>query len=380
MDLERKLELLGQAARFDVCMAPCAGGRKRLTPYRWVYPAVTPDGKVVKLLKVLMHGECRYGCRYCGNRGGLGAGVSFGVDELARVFLSMWRAGLVNGLFLSSAVGGEPDDVMGQMVGVVERIRREGFGGYVHLKVLPGASEGSVEAAARVADRLSVNLEAPGQKALSKIAPQKSFKHLRRDLVTVTRVLRSRRLSARTITTQFMVGPGGETDLELIRCAEGLIRGLSLARVYFSAFTPIPSTPLEDAEPTPLTREVRLYQAEFLIRLYGFSASEIVFEGGMLRQDVDVKLATALAHPEWFPVDVNSADFRTLLRVPGIGLRSARRIVAARKEARLRGLSDLAALGTVAERAAPFVLFSGKRPLHTPSLFGGGAGRRSAAL
>lgn len=367
MEVERKLEILGQAARFDVCMASCAGGRRRISAHRWLYPAVSPDGKIVKLLKVLMEGECRFGCLYCGNRGGFGVDVSFDVDELAKVFLSLWRSGLVNGLFLSSAVGGEADDVMCRMVATVERIRREGFGGYVHLKVLPGASEAAIEAAADVADRLSVNLEAPNQKSLSRIAPQKRYEDLRDRLCLVGDVLRKGIHRARSFTTQFIVGPGGETDESLLRCAEMVIKQ-GVGRVYFSAFQPIPHTPLEDEPPTPLDREMRLYQAEFLLRVYHFSTDDIPFNDGMLRRDVDVKLAVALANPHWFPVDVNTATFEELIRVPGIGPRSARRIVAARRKGRLRSLADLSALGAVSKRAAPFILFSGKHPVHTPSL------------
>lgn len=368
MDTERKLEVLGQAARFDVCMSSCvAGGRKRdpLDKFkRWLYPASLPDGRVTHVLKILMSGECINNCAYCANRAGAGRDMSFTPDELAKAFYLMNRAGLAQGLFLSSAIATSPADQMGKMVATCEILRSKyRFRGYIHLKVLPGAPLTLLEAGAQYADRMSINFEATDDAALRSLAPSKNLdKDIRKRAQFIARLARNPRLRLHSHTTQFIVGATDETDAQFLKTAEDLIKEESMSRIYFSAFNPVKGTPLEDAPPAPLIREVRLYQAEFLLRQYGFSTEELTLDAeGNLNKDTDVKYATALAHPEWFPVDVNTATRRQLLRVPGIGPRTASRIIKVRSAARLKGISDLRKMGAFVRRAAPFLLISGKR-------------------
>jgi predicted DNA-binding helix-hairpin-helix protein len=263
---------------------------------------------------------------------------------------------------------------MDQMIATAEILRRKYlYRGYIHLKILPGASWGCVERATQMADRVSVNLEAPGQKWLRRLAPDKELDDLLAPLRWVRRLLEEgdeRRVRRAGQTTQFVVGATGEPDKEILQTTERLYRELKLARVYFSAFQPLPNTPLEDRPATPLLREHRLYQTDFLFRRYGFTFEELVFdEGGNLPLEADPKMVWALNHPHFFPVEVNRATREELLRVPGIGPRSARRIIKGRRLGRLRTLKDLQRLGAVAKRAAPFITLGGKRPAFQFSLW-----------
>ncbi len=369
MDIEEKLEFLGKAAQYDLCGEACSPGVHRMKDDlgRWLYPAVLPDGRKVILLKVLLSNACTNNCLYCANRAGRDCPrMYFTPEELASTFDHLWRRGVVKGLFLSSAVDGNPDDVMARMIAVAEIIRRRyGFPGYIHLKVIPGASKAAVEAMARWATRMSVNLEAPSPEALKRIAPGKDFTE---SLFTPIAWIKELVEEGKAIlpagqTTQFMVGPGGERDRDLLRLAQSLYRDFGLRRIYYSAFQPIPDTPLENHPPTPAWREHRLYQADFLIRRYGFTVEELPFDpSGNLPREGDPKLLWALNHPEFFPVEVNTADYQQLLRVPGIGPRSARRIISERRKGAIRFLEDLRKLGVVTGRAAPFITLRGKRP------------------
>lgn len=369
MELEKKLEFLGRAAQYDLCGEACGSEahRQRDDLGRWIYPAVLPDGRRIRLLKILLTNVCVNDCLYCANRAGRDCPrLSFAPEELAAAFAAMWQKGLVKGLFLSSAIGGNPDDVMARMIATAELIRRRyGFPGYIHLKVIPGASKEAIIAAARWATRLSVNLEAPDPDSLHRIAPGKDFHAaLFTPLRWVKELMEEERICLPAgQTTQFMVGPGGEKDFELLKLAQTLYRDLGLRRVYYSAFQPVPDTPLEGHPPTPAWREHRLYQADFLIRKYGFTVDEFVFDedGNLPRQD-DPKMMWAKAHPEFFPVEVNRADYEELLRVPGIGPRSARRILRERRKERIRYIEDLKKLGVVTGRAAPFITLEGKKP------------------
>jgi putative DNA modification/repair radical SAM protein len=375
MEIEKKLEFLGKAAQYDLCGEACSPMVHRLKDDlgRWLYPAVLPDGKRVVLLKVLLTNACVNDCLYCANRAGRDCPrMAFTPEELASTFDALWRRGLVKGLFLSSAVDGKPDDVMARMVAVAEIIRRRyGFPGYIHLKVIPGASKAAVEALARWATRISVNLEAPSPEALKRIAPAKNFtENLFAPIAWIKELVEEGKvLLPAGQTTQFMVGPGGEKDQELLRLAQSLYRDFGLRRVYYSAFQPIPDTPFEDHPPTPAWRENRLYQADFLIRRYGFTVEELPFDSeGNLSREGDPKLLWALKHPEFFPVEINTADYYQLLRVPGIGPRSARRIISARRKGNINCLEDLKRLGIVTKRAAPFITLKGKKPTFQMSL------------
>ncbi len=369
MNVEKKLEFLGRAAQYDLCGEASSPTVHRVKDDigRWLYPAVLPDGRRVILLKILLSNACVNNCLYCANRVERDCPrMSFTPEELASIFDNLWRKGLVNGLFLSSAVDGNPDDVMARMIAVAEIIRRRyGFPGYIHLKVIPGATKAAVEAMARWATRISVNLEAPSPEALKRIAPDKDFtKSLFTPIAWIKELVEEGKATLPAgQTTQFMVGPGGERDRDLLRLVQTLYRDFGLQRVYYSAFQPIPDTPLENHPPTPAWREHRLYQADFLIRHYMFTVEELTFDSeGNLPREGDPKLLWALKHPEFFPVEINTADYHQLLRVPGIGPRSARRIISERKRESIRSLEDLRKLGVVTGRAAPFITLRGKKP------------------
>lgn len=411
MDIREKLELLGRAARFDDYVSPpegMAASRPGIPSDRGeefglfarpaevctagpdMFPYVShvtlPTGEHKPILKVLQTSICQNDCRYCAFRAGRDTRrASFTPDELAKAFDLMHRAGIVEGLFLSSAIAGTAR-TMDEMLATAELVREKyGFRGYLHLKILPGAEAAHIARAVELADRVSVNLEAPTPETLAALAPRKQMEALLGPLATAADLVRVRgghlsplceveaepkprpawgnvRLG---ISTQFVVGPAGESDRALLTTVQFLYRRLGLTRAYYSAFTPVPQTPLEDVPPTNPRREFRLYQADWLLRYYGFSVEELAFDAsGQLSPDLDPKLAWARAHPERFPVEVNRASLAELLRVPGIGPISARAIVAARRHGTLRELGDLKRLGARVERAAPYILLAGRRPPH----------------
>lgn len=376
-DAREKVELLGRAAQYDVCGEACGTDASRVRDNlgHWIYPAVMPDGKRVKLLKVLLTNVCEKNCAYCGVRAGRDTErFSFIPDELARVFDQMVRNRLVEGLFLSSGVCGNAQRTMDRMLATVELIRRRyQFAGYVHLKLLPGVTRSQVERAGQVAQRVSINLEAPNSQRLSQIAPFKSRDELLNPMRWANEFMRADPDRARGgrgswapagQTTQFVVGAAGESDREILTTVGHLYNKVGLHRAYFSAFQPVRGTPLEDHAYTPAWREHRLYQCDFLVRQYEFDVDELVFDRDHLPREVDPKMLWAQAHPEFFPVEVNRASRKALLRVPGLGPRSVDRILSVRREATLCSLRDLRNTGAVAGRAAPYLLMEGKRPDH----------------
>ena len=374
MDTEHKIYALGQAAKFDVCQASDVPTD---TPSRdalasCVFRAVRSGGGCTPLLKVLQSNVCDRDCAYCANRSGRDTRrTTLSPEELARTFDDMARRRLVEGLFLSSGMCGQADEAMSRMLATVELVRkRYQFRGYVHLKILPGADPAAIAAALSLADRVSVNLEAPTPQRLQALSHTKDYgRELWTSLETAQRMRheQGRRVS---MTTQFVVGAAGEEDRELLATAGRLYRGLGLARVYYSAFRPISDTPLEGHAPAPLWRQNRLYQADMLLNLYGFRPDELVYDGaGMLSRDDDPKVAWAQAHPERFPVEVNRASREDLLRVPGIGPTSAERLVRWRREGSLTDLAQVRKAGAVANRAAPYLLLNGRRPQHQLALW-----------
>jgi len=381
VDVEQKIETLGDSARYDLCNACGAATRSRDDLGRWIYPAALPDGQRVRVLKVLLTNVCEKNCYYCGVRASRDVPrASFSPDELARAFDRMQRADLVDGLFLSSGVCVSADRTMERMIACVELIRnRYQYQGYVHLKLLPGASEAHIERALQLAHRVSVNLEAPNAERLAAIAPRKAyFEELARPMRTAKRLIEASggRLAPAGQTTQFVVGAAGEPDREILSTTAQLYRQVGLRRAYFSAFQPVPGTPFDGREATPLWREHRLYQADWLLRFYGFGFEDLVFDDqGNLPRQADPKLLFARSHPELFPVEVNRASRQELLRVPGLGPRSVGRILRWRQQATLRELTDLSKAGAVAQRAAPFVLLAGRRPPHQLPLPGTGLPR-----
>jgi len=361
-----KAERLSKSARFDLCGActTAGGGRQKSPEDRWIYPTVLPDGKTANVLKVLQTSACVRDCLYCENR--VSRDVpreSFTPEELSRLFWSLFRAGKATGLFLSSAVSGHPDTTMSRMIATAEILRRRyGFRGYIHLKVLPGAGRAAVDAAARFADRMSVNLEAPGPERLRSIARGKDFAgELLTRLQWVQEAVESPDTRVRSQTTQFVVGAAREPDREILACTAGLYRDTRLSRAYYSAYAaPDDWTPL-DSPPTPLIREHRLYQADFLLRRYGFRFEELVFEpDGNLSLSLDPKSGWAMRNPAAFPVEVEQAPREILLRVPGIGPVTAKRICSWRKKGSFQGPEDLRRAGVILKRAAPYLLLKGK--------------------
>jgi predicted DNA-binding helix-hairpin-helix protein len=373
LDTEGKLALLGYAARHDLCGTAPLRTNRRNQRYRSVppglYPAVLPDGKLACLFKVLMTNVCANDCAYCQNRlGGRGREASFKPEEFARAFMQLRYRRLAHGLFLSSGIPHEPDKVMGDMIDVLDILRnRYHYTGYIHVKILPGASRPAVERACQLADRASINLEFPNPARLKQASANKDFESdLLSRLAWLGEIHRGGLLKS-GLTTQFVVGATEETDSEILSILERLYGDHSLRRAYFSSFNPLPGTPWEDKPPASALREHRLYQADFLHRLYGFDLDEIPMDDlGNLPLDKDPKMAWAVAHPEFFPVDINQSDLETLLRVPGIGHVSAERIIRSRSEGRPRELQQLRRLGAVASRAAPYILLDGRVPPALP--------------
>jgi putative DNA modification/repair radical SAM protein len=377
MDTSEKVEILGRSAQYDLCGEACGSdaARQKDNLGRWIYPAALPDGRRVAMLKVLLSNACQKDCHYCANRASRDfRRVSFAPEELARAFDQMHRKGLVKGLFLSSSICGEAGRAMDRMIATVELVReRYAFPGYVHLKILPGATFAHVEQAVQLATRVSVNLEAPNAERLARIAPRKDFTvnllqpmHWAKDLIEAS----GGRLVPAGQTTQFVVGAAGESDHEILMTTARLYKEIGLARAYFSAFQPVVDTPLEGHPPTPPLREHRLYQSDWLLRQYDFAFEDLIFDqAGNLPREADPKMMWAKAHPERFPIEVNRSSREELLRVPGLGPRSVARILRLRRQGTLRTLTDLKKIGAVASRAAPFILLDGKRPPYQMSLW-----------
>jgi predicted DNA-binding helix-hairpin-helix protein len=382
MDLTEKLDILAPAARFDACDAHSQAGR-RYTPRKaaWGDGAVVaeggPDGRALPTFRVLMSSRCEWSCPYCPLRSDVDTPrASLTPDELAQAFLPRVERGAVQGLFLSTGVDGPPAESVGRMLDAVEHLRAtHRYHGYVHVKLLPGTPMHEVERAARLADRLSLNLEAPSAERLAQISPDRSWQ---RDLIERLvwmrdwqragvarpweRGKRGAKLSLPSgIATQFVVGASGESDRELLSAADWLYRDLDLRRVYFGAFRPVAGTPFEAREATPFVREQRLREADWLLRHYGFGQGELPYDTqSNLPLHIDPKLAWALAHPERFPIELNYAAEEDLLRVPGLGPIGVRRILRLRREQRFRDLEHLRALGAAAGRAADFVTLDGR--------------------
>jgi predicted DNA-binding helix-hairpin-helix protein len=364
--VEGKLALLGQAAQHDLCAACGTHANRALDDIgRWIYPAVMPDGRRVNLLKVLQTNVCDQNCYYCANRSGRDIPrTSLKPEELAQSFDLLQRSGRAIGLFLSSGLCGNAGLASERMLATVELLRkRYEFKGYIHFKLLPGVEDAVIEAALKVAQRVSINLEAPNSQRLYALSGSKRFTS---DLLLPlerAHYLRQCLNSAVSMTTQFVVGGADETDREILSTSSTLYRQLHLARAYFSAFQPILGTPLENHPATAAWREHRLYQADFLLRCYGFRYEELEFDhSDCLSRAADPKTAWAVAHPERFPLEINRALESDLLRVPGIGPLSARRILTWRRQSILRDLEQIRLAGADARRAAPFILFDGHKP------------------
>jgi len=358
-----KLKILGQTAKFDVCGFPSIFVRKKFQRFKFIYPAVGKNGKCVRLFKVLQTNVCEGNCFYCANRRDRNfKRISFSPQELSHLFIQYYKRGWVDGLFLSSAIYKSANFSEEEMFKTVLYLRKKyGYRGYIHYKVLPGTDEGLIKRIAPLVDRLSINLEAVSDKYLSLLSPTKDFSgQLLSGLKKISQVNREKPLKA-GITTQLVVGAAGEKDKEILNLSYQLYKSYKLQRVYYSSFMPVIDTPLENFSPCLPLREYRLYQAGFLLRGYGFTPDELVFnKEGDLPQRFDPKLAWAMSHPDNFPVEINKADFWQLLRVPGIGKISARRIVKNRKDNKFTKIGQLKLTGAVVSRARDFVTLEGK--------------------
>ena len=337
-----------------------------------LYDAAMPGGKRITLLKTLLTSACERDCNYCPFRARRNfRRATFKPDEMAQVFHQMFDAKVAEGLFLSSGIAGGGMRTQDRLLATAEILRRKyNYTGYLHLKIMPGAERDQVMRAMQLADRISINLEAPNANRLTALAPHKIFaEELLRPLQWAEEIRKteSPHLGWKgrwpSTATQFVVGAAGESDVEILSTTAYLLQQLRLTRTYFSAFSPIADTPLENQTAENPWREHRLYQASFLIRDYAFDMEEMPFSAdGNLPLDVDPKLAWARTNLSERPLELNRAERSELLRIPGIGPKGVDAIIAARRRGNLREMRDLEKLGIRAGRAAPFVLLDGRRP------------------
>jgi putative DNA modification/repair radical SAM protein len=387
MELQRKLEILADAAKYD---ASCASsgtemrdssdgkGLGSTAPGMGICHSYAPDGRCISLLKILLTNACNYDCLYCVNRASSNvARARFTVDEVVKLTIDFYRRNYIEGLFLSSGIIRSADYTMEQVVSVARKLREEHrFRGYIHLKTIPEADDALIAEAGRYADRLSINIEMPSETSLATLAPEKDVRAIRRTMGRLRLKLdeaqeaqtsptktKPPRFAPAGQSTQMIVGADSANDQTILATSANLYGAYKLKRVYYSAFSPIPDAsralPLR---PPPLVREHRLYQADWLMRFYGFDAGEIVDDtAGMLPLDIDPKLAWALRHRDRFPLDIARASREDLLRVPGFGTKAVDRIIAARRTTSIR-MADLARLNIPRNKALPFIVLSDHRP------------------
>jgi predicted DNA-binding helix-hairpin-helix protein len=372
MGLEHAEESRGEPAK-PACFTP---KEKRAV---FVHPAQLPNGKQVKLLKTLLSSACERDCYYCPFRAGRDfRRATFNPQEFAELFMKLYQSNLAEGIFLSSGIAAGGANTQNKILDTAEILRKKlGFKGYLHLKIMPGAEKGQVERLMQLADRVSINLEAPNKERLTKLAPSKNFfDELFRPLKWVEEIRQSQPAykgwNGRwpSTVTQFVAGGSDESDLELLTTTDWLMKNVRLTRAYYSAFFPIRDTPMENKAAVDPLREHRLYQASFLLRDYGFGLEEMPFvQDGNLPLGTDPKLAWAQQNLKGKPLEINKADRRELLRIPGIGLKGADAILRARRLGKLRDLTTLKKLGVLTTRLAPFILLDGRRADTQISMF-----------
>lgn len=365
MELEHAEETRGEPAK-PACFTP------KEQRAAFVHPAQLPNGKSIKLLKTLLSSACERDCFYCPFRAGRDfRRATFKPQEFAELFMKLNQSKAAEGIFLSSGIAAGGANTQNKILDTAEILRNKlGYRGYMHLKIMPGAEKGQVERMLQLADRVSINLEAPNTERLAKLAPHKVFiEELFRPLKWVEEIRRSQPAykfwNGRypSTVTQFVAGGADESDLELLTTTDWLMKNVRLKRAYFSAFHPIRDTPLENKAAVDPVREHRLYQASFLLRDYGFDLEEMPFaQDGNLPLPTDPKLAWAQQNLTQKPLEINKAERRELLRIPGIGPKHADAILQARRASKFRDLTALRKLGIVVARAAPFLLFDGRRP------------------
>ncbi|MDR6547443.1 putative DNA modification/repair radical SAM protein [Chryseobacterium rhizosphaerae] len=377
--LKEKLEILADAAKYDVSCSSSGGTRKNKkgalgdSSVSGICHTYTEDGRCVSLLKVLLTNHCIYDCAYCVSRSSNDIKrAAFTVEEVVDLTINFYRRNYIEGLFLSSGIFKNADTTMERLVRVAKKLRlEENFNGYIHLKSIPGASDELMQEAALYADRLSVNLEIPTESGLKLLAPEKN----RQDMISPMRYIQKRisqyedekkilkkvpKFAPAGQSTQMIVGATNENDLQIIKVADHFYKNFNLKRVYYSGYVPV----LEDkrlpslATEVPMLRENRLYQSDWLMRFYGFKAEEILDPAiPFLDLEVDPKLSWALRHLDQFPVNIQTADYQMILRIPGIGVKSAQKIISARRFQMLT-MDHLKQLGTAINRAKYFIDFN----------------------
>ena len=379
MELNDKLEILADAAKYDASCAS-SGAPKRgsegkdglgATTGMGICHSYTPDGRCVSLLKILLTNFCIYDCQYCINRRTSNVPrARFAVDEVVKLTQDFYLRNYIDGLFLSSGIIQSADYTMEQLVAVARTLREvHNFRGYIHLKTIPDADPLLITEAGRWADRLSVNIELPTHDSVTRLAPEKNVHTIKLAMGSIRRKLdekaeepRSPAFAPAGQSTQMIVGADASDDHTILNTAETLYGSYKLKRVYYSAFSPIPQSPKSvPLAPPPLLREHRLYQADFLLRSYGFTAGEIMPQTGNLALDIDPKLAWALSNRDQFPMDLNRVDATLIARIPGIGLRNAKRIADLRRIRRIRW-EDLSRLRCSLKKLAPFVVTADYKP------------------
>jgi putative DNA modification/repair radical SAM protein len=382
MDLESKLSVLADAAKYDASCASSGAPKRHSGPGKGmgsttgmgICHSYTPDGRCVSLLKILLTNFCLYDCLYCVNRRSSDVPrARFSVTEVVDLTLSFYRRNYIEGLFLSSGIIRSADYTMEQLVEVARQLREDHqFRGYIHLKTIPEASPELIAAAGRYADRLSVNIELPSREALTALAPEKTDVAIKRAMGTIRVGVdeaheggqRAPKFAPAGQSTQVIVGADASTDASIITSADTLYRSYRLRRIYYSAFSPIThASPRLPNRAPPLMREHRLYQADWLMRNYGFSANEITesIPSGNLDLEIDPKTGWALMHREQFPVNVNTAGRERLLRVPGLGVKVVDRILSSRRHGKLR-YADLTRMGASLRKARHFIVAADYHP------------------
>jgi len=371
-NVREKLEILTTEAQYDLacaCSTSREESRKRGSGGNWIYPVTLPNGGTSVLFKTLISNVCTNDCKYCPLRGGKDiCRCSLSAEETAKVFLDYYRRREVFGLFLSSGVCGAADAAMENLNKVGRILRKKhGFRGYIHLKVMPGASDAAIEEALSLSNTVSVNIETPGAENLAKISDKKDYiSDIIRPIKLISKLTgRGMKYERVNQTTQFIVGAAGESDAEIVKYMWGLYDRLKMHRLYFSAYqkglgdASIAAEQISTEQPGDVfVREHRLYQVDFLMRRYGFKASDIFFgENGNLSLAQDPKEVWAQRHPEAFPVNVNRASKWQLLRVPGLGPITVKRILQERRNQRIRRIEDVGKVGVRLRKANEYLIF-----------------------
>jgi len=382
METSNKIEILANAAKYDASCSSSGSNRANTNSavgnacYAGICHSWSDDGRCISLLKILFTNHCIYNCAYCINRRSNDIPrASFTPDEVADITINFYRRNYIEGLFLSSGVLRSPDYTMEQLIATVKKLRKDyNYNGYIHLKAIPGASVELLREAGLYVDRFSANIELPSEKSLNSLAPEKKKNDILGCMETIetniTAVSAERRILKKAYapkfapagqSTQMIIGASPETDLHIIKLSDYLYRKYHLKRVYYSAFVPVTEdSRLPALNTPPLQRENRLYQCDWLMRFYQFSADELLDEEQpFLDPQFDPKLGWALRHPEFFPIEINTAEYEKILRIPGVGVLSAKRITSSRRYSKIR-FEDLKKFGVALKRARFFITCQGK--------------------